>query len=167
VLIRPRLRWSQYCRRHNCVGQLVDSPLALPNSVRPWAFPSYQSQTKIRGSERPWNRVGCKSAGPDRYLRPPARRHRLAGVWNSRDRRKVILFSGSAYGNTETTDRLFKSKQRAVRNPAPLQDRHSATDRASGTRERPTSGESGDAEIWRSTFDRRFGSRSPHRSGED
>src|SRR5205814_10352390 len=96
VLIRPRLRWSQYCRRHNCVGQLVDSPLALPNSVRPWAFPSYQSQTKIRGSERPWNCVGCKSAGPDRYLRPPARRHRLAGVWNSRDRRKVILFSGSA-----------------------------------------------------------------------
>lgn len=38
---------------------------------------------------------------------------------------------------------------------------------ASGTRQRPASGESCDAEIWRSTFDRRVASRSPHRSGEN
>ena len=82
----------------------------------------------------------CLKVPPCRYLRPPARRHQFAGVWNSRDRRKVILFSGGAHGNTKTTDRLFRSKQRAVRNPAPLRDSHSATDRASGTRERPTSG---------------------------
>src|SRR5204863_10082711 len=111
--------------------------------------------------------LGSMLAGANLWLRPPQQRHRIARVWNSRDRRKVILFSGSTHGNTETTHRFFKSKQRAVRNPAPPGDSHRATDRASGTRERPTSGESGDAEIWRSTFDRRFGSRSPHRSGED
>jgi len=31
------------------VGQLVDSPLALPNSVRPWAFPSYHSLDNSSG----------------------------------------------------------------------------------------------------------------------
>src|SRR5262245_48891535 len=38
--------------------------------------------------------------------------------------------------------------------------------RASGTRERQTSGENRGAEIWRPIFDGRAARRSPHRSGE-
>src|SRR6476620_4274029 len=81
--------------------------------------------------------------------------------------RESDTFSGGAHGNTETTHRLFKSKQSAVRNPAPRRGNDGAKDRASGTRQRTASGESGDAEIWRSTFDGRVAGRSPHRSGEN
>ena len=49
-------------------------------------------KTEIWGSDRSWNCVSGKSAGSDRYRRSPARGHRLAGVWNSSDGRKVIRF---------------------------------------------------------------------------
>src|SRR4029077_5134370 len=80
---------------------------------------------------------------------------------------KVILFTGGAYGNIETTHRLFRSKQSSVRNPTPRRGSDGAADRASGTCERPAPSESCDAEIWRSIFDDRVASRSPHRSGEN
>src|SRR4029453_13855107 len=79
----------------------------------------------------------------------------------------MIPFTGGADGNTETTHRLFESKQSAVRNSSARRGNDGTTHRPSGTRERPASSEGGDAEIWRSTFDGRGTSRSPHRSGED
>src|SRR5262249_5778935 len=116
-----------------------------------WCVSAANLKRQIRGSERSWNCVGGKPAGSDRYVVTPARGHGLGIVWNSRNVLKVIFFSGDPYGNTETTARLFKSKQCGVRNPAPRRGSDGATDRPSGARQRTPSGQGGHDKIWRST----------------
>jgi hypothetical protein len=74
VLFPTQLRDSRWIRRRRCetrrnVGRL----------------PSANLKRKIRGSERSWNCIGCKSAGSGRYLNPRTRGHRVATLPSTRD----------------------------------------------------------------------------------
>src|SRR5206468_9544440 len=99
-------------------------------------FSAANLKKHVRCSERSWNRVDGQPAGAHRYVIPSARGHDVAIVSNGRDGRKVIFFSGGAYGNIATTDRLLKSAQRGVRNPAPRRSDDGATDRPGRARQR-------------------------------
>src|SRR5262249_34561004 len=94
-----------------------------------WRVSAANFKREIRCFERSWNCIGGEAIWSDCFIFSSARGQGVGVVWGIRGGGGVRFFFRREYGDIEATTRLFRSKQRGVRNPASCRSGNGATDR--------------------------------------